>query len=61
MIELQRTRQVHETRREFQATIRHRCVEAVERLTGRNVAAFISNYHVGPDMAVEVFLLEPEG
>ena len=60
MIELQRTREVHETRREFQAATRHRFIGAVERITGRTVAAFISNYHVGPDMAVDLFLLEPE-
>ena len=60
MIELDRTREVHETRREFQAATRHRFIDVVERITGRTVAAFISNYHVGPDMAVELFLLEPE-
>ena len=59
MIELQRTRDVHETRREFQAATRHKFIEVVERLSGRTVAAFISNYHVGPDLAVELFLLEP--
>ena len=60
MIELQRTREVHDTRREFQAATRHRFIEVVERLSGRTVTAFISNYHVGPDLAVELFLLEPE-
>ena len=60
MIELQRTREVHDTRREFQAATRHKFIEVVERLSGRTVAAFISNYHVGPDLAVELFLLEPE-
>jgi uncharacterized protein YbcI len=61
MIELQRTPAVHETRREFQAATRQKFIEVVERLSGRTVAAFISNYHVGPDLAVELFLLEPEG
>ena len=60
MIELERTSEVHETRREFQAATRHRFIGVVERLTGRTVAAFISTYHVGPDMAVELFLLEPQ-
>ena len=45
--------------REFHAATRHRFIEIVERLSGRTVAAFISNYHVGPDLAVELFLLEP--
>ena len=61
MIELQREREVHDTRREFQVATRHKFIEVVERLSGRTVAAFISNYHVGPDLAVELFLLEPEG
>ena len=60
LIELQHARAVHNTRREFQAATRHRFIEVVERLTGRTVAAFISNYHVGPDLAVELFLLEHE-
>ena len=60
MIELQRSHQVHDTRREFQAATRHKFIEVVERLSGRPVTAFISNYHVGPDLAVELFLLERE-
>ena len=58
MIELQRTRDVHDTRREFQAATRHKFIEVVERLSGRTVTAFISNHHLGPDLAVELFLLE---
>ena len=58
MIEMDRTHEVHDTRRRFQAATRHRFIEVVERLSGRTVTAFISNYHVGPDLAVELFLLE---
>ena len=36
-------------------------IEAVERLTGRNVLAFISNHHVGPDIEPELVLLTPDG
>jgi uncharacterized protein YbcI len=32
--------------------------EAVERLTGREVIAFMSNNHLDPDMAIEVFILD---
>ena len=60
MIELQRSRDVHDTRHVFQAATRRPFIEVVERLSGRTVTAFISNYHVGPDLAVELFLLEPE-
>ena len=58
MIELGRTHAVHPTRGQFQATMSHKFVAVVERLTGRTVLAFISNHHVGPDLAVELFLLD---
>lgn len=35
-------------------------LDAVERLSGRGVLAFISNHHVGPDLEIELFLLQPE-
>ena len=59
MIELQRTTIVQETRSAFQTAMQHKFIAAVERLSGREVLAFISNHHVGPDMEVEVFMLEP--
>ena len=59
MIELQRTHEVHATRKAFQAATRAKYVNVIQRLSGRTVLAFISNYHVGPDLAVELFLLEP--
>ena len=34
--------------------------EAIERLTGHGVVAFISGNHVDPDMAAEVFILDGE-
>ena len=57
MIELEGTPTVHATRKTFQVANRRRFVDAVERLSGRAVLAFISNYHVGPDLAVELFML----
>jgi hypothetical protein len=39
--------------------MQHKFIAAVERLSGREVVMFISNHHVGPDMEVEVFMLEP--
>jgi uncharacterized protein YbcI len=47
-------------RKEFQRTMREDLVAAVEMLTQRRVIAFMSDNHVGPDMAVESFVLEPE-
>ena len=59
MIELQRQALVHETRSAFQQAIEHRFVAAVERLTSRRVAQFISTHSVGPDLEIELFVLEP--
>jgi uncharacterized protein YbcI len=59
LIELQRTTIVQETRSAFQNAMQQKFIAAVERLSGRHVLAFISNHHVGPDMEIELFLLEP--
>ena len=59
MIELQRRTIVQETRSEFQIAMQHKFIAAVERLSGRRVLAFISNRHVGPDIEIELFMLEP--
>jgi uncharacterized protein YbcI len=61
MIELQKSTIVQETRSAFQSAMETRFIDEVERITGRRVLAFISNQHVGPDMEVEVFMLEPPG
>lgn len=61
MIELQHHDVVQDTRRAFQAAMEHKFIGVVEQLSGRLVAAFVSNYHVGPDMSVELFMLEPDG
>ncbi len=59
MIELQRTTIVQETRSAFQTAMQDKFIGVVEALTGRSVLAFISNQHVGPDMEVELFMLQP--
>jgi uncharacterized protein YbcI len=46
-------------RQTFQQTIRAELVEAVEQLTGRTVAAFMSANHIDPDLACEVLVLAP--
>jgi uncharacterized protein YbcI len=51
---------VTDVRRVFQQTMKDDLVDAVERITGRVVAAFLSDQSVGPDVAVEVFVLDPE-
>jgi uncharacterized protein YbcI len=47
------------SRRAFQDTIEGEAISAVEELSGRHVVAFMSNNHIDPDLAVEVFILEP--
>ena len=51
---------VRGVRRVFQGKFREDAVEIVENLTGRTVRAFLSDHAIGPDVAVEVFVLESE-
>jgi uncharacterized protein YbcI len=60
MIELQRSAIVQETRSAFQNAMQHKFIAVVERLSGRDVLAFVSNHHVGPDIEIEIFLLKPQ-
>jgi uncharacterized protein YbcI len=59
MIELQRRTLVQQVRSAFQDAMQHRFIAAVERLSGREVLAFVSDQHVGPDMEIELFMLRP--
>ena len=59
MIELQHTTIVQETRSAFQNAMQHKFIADIERLSGREVLAFISNHHVGPDVEIKLFLLNP--
>jgi uncharacterized protein YbcI len=58
MIELQRKAEVHETRSAFQQAMERRFIGAVEKHSGRRVAKFMSAHHVGPDLELELFVLE---
>jgi len=46
-------------RRKLQATMSEDAINAVEAVTGRKVIAFMSDNHLDPDIAAEVFLLAP--
>ena len=59
MIELQRTTIVKETRSAFQTAMQHRFISVIERLSGREVLTFSSNHHVGPDIEIKLFMLNP--
>lgn len=48
-------------RRSFQRTMASTLIAGVEAITGRQVAVFLSDHHVDPDMAAEVFVLRPSG
>jgi len=52
---------VIDMRRRFQRTMKTALVDAVEEHTGREVLAFLSDHHIDPDIAVEVFILKPRG
>jgi uncharacterized protein YbcI len=50
---------VMQTRERFQRTMRDDLIAAIEMLTERKVLAFMSSNHLGPDMAAEMFVMEP--
>jgi uncharacterized protein YbcI len=50
---------VRRTRQVFQDAMRGRFAEAVEEITGRKVIQFMSQVSFDPDMAAEIFILEP--
>jgi uncharacterized protein YbcI len=50
---------VKHTRQVFQMAMRQRFSEAVEEITGRKVIQFMSQVSFDPDMAAEIFVLEP--
>jgi len=52
------TEAVDHIRHLFQETMEADFREAVERLTGRRVLAFISGNHFDPDISAELFILE---
>jgi uncharacterized protein YbcI len=61
LIDAGRSEAVRETRNIFQDAMGPKFREAVEEVTGRTVIGFMSQVHFDPDMAAEVFVLEPQG
>jgi uncharacterized protein YbcI len=60
LVEDGRSDSVLKLRHEYQMTMRHDLIAAVEAATKRKVVAFMSQNHIDPDLAVEVFALEPD-
>jgi uncharacterized protein YbcI len=50
---------VLELRHDYQLTMRDALVDMVEQNVDRKVTAFMSQNHIDPDYAVEVFVMEP--
>jgi len=59
LIEAGSQQTVKETRQAFQMAMRGMFTEAVEEIMGRKVLGFMSQVHFQPDMAAEIFVLEP--
>jgi uncharacterized protein YbcI len=55
---------VRELRTAFHDAVAERFIDTVERITGREVSAFMSQAHINPDLVIEVFVLDeplPDG
>ena len=52
---------VRQARLAFQQAMRPRFIDTVESAMDRKVRAFLSQVHFDPDIAAEVFVLEPDG
>lgn len=50
---------VYEIRHQFQGTMRDDLIDVVETALERKVIAFMSANHLDPDLAAEVFVLQP--
>ncbi|HEV3193189.1 MAG TPA: Na-translocating system protein MpsC family protein [Polyangiaceae bacterium] len=46
-------------RKAYQESMAEEAISIVEELSRRRVAAFMSNNHIDPDLAVETFILQP--
>ena len=60
LIERGQGQQVLSLRRAFQDAMAEEFKRAVEDATGRKVLAFLSQAHLDPDLAAELFFLEPQ-
>lgn len=51
---------VADLRRNFQAAMENEFKAVIETATGRKINAYLSQVNISPNMAVEIFLLEPD-
>jgi uncharacterized protein YbcI len=52
---------VYQMRRSFQQAMENEFRRIIEGATGRKVIAYMSSINVEPELAVEIFVLEPSG
>ncbi len=60
LVETGKTESVYQMRRSFQQAMEEEFTKVVEGATGRRVIAYMSQIHTDPDLAVELFVLEPQ-
>ena len=60
MAEAGRWYEVRQARQLWQDSMQAKFVDEIEKLTERKVAAFMSANRQDPDLAVEIFVLEPD-
>jgi len=60
LVENGRADRVLQLRHDYQNIMRDDLVAVVERQLDRKVIAFMSQNHIDPDLAAEVFVLEPQ-
>jgi uncharacterized protein YbcI len=63
LVQYGRPEAVLSIRRAYQESMAQEAINIVEELSGRRVTAFMSNNHIEPDLAVEIFILHaaPDG
>ncbi len=59
LVESGRANRVIQLRHDYQLVMRDDLVGIVERELDRKVIAFMSQNHIDPDLAIEVFVLQP--
>jgi uncharacterized protein YbcI len=59
LLETGQVEPVYQMRRTFQQVMEDEFRQVVEDATGRKVIAYMSTVHIDPDLAVELFVLEP--
>jgi uncharacterized protein YbcI len=61
LVETGEVESVFQMRHSFQQVMEDEFRRVIEEATGRTVLAYMSSIHVDPDLAVELFVLEPVG